>query len=86
MKFRPEITRVKLNPEQAVLSCTCFNGGVNYTGFGSGLKLRMFIGAQHLVCDRWPTADPRTTFPTTLHYDENAEREWELYELSQGMS
>jgi len=23
MKFRPEITRVKLNPEQAVLSCSC---------------------------------------------------------------
>ncbi|MBU0878326.1 MAG: hypothetical protein KKD55_01785 [Candidatus Omnitrophica bacterium] len=26
MKFRPEITRVKLNPEQAVLSCSCHNG------------------------------------------------------------
>ncbi|MBU0878035.1 MAG: hypothetical protein KKD55_00305, partial [Candidatus Omnitrophica bacterium] len=25
MKFRPEITRVKLNPEQAVLSCTCYD-------------------------------------------------------------
>jgi len=24
MKFRPEITRVKLNPEQAVLTCTCY--------------------------------------------------------------
>lgn len=24
-KFNPEITRVKLNPEQAVLSCTCFD-------------------------------------------------------------
>ena len=24
MKFRPEITRVKLNPEQAVLSCGCY--------------------------------------------------------------
>lgn len=25
-KFRPEITRVKLNPEQAVLSCQCYTG------------------------------------------------------------
>lgn len=24
-KFKPEITRVKLNPEQAVLACTCYN-------------------------------------------------------------
>jgi len=24
-KFRPVITRVKLNPEQAVLTCTCYN-------------------------------------------------------------
>ncbi|MBU1523554.1 MAG: hypothetical protein KKG50_02700, partial [Candidatus Omnitrophica bacterium] len=27
MKFRPEITRVKLNPEQAVLTCNCFKIG-----------------------------------------------------------
>jgi len=31
MKFRPEITRVKLNPEQAVLSCSCYDSGVDYT-------------------------------------------------------
>ena len=24
-KFNPEITRVKLNPEQAVLVCDCYN-------------------------------------------------------------
>jgi hypothetical protein len=34
-KFRPEITRVKLNPEQAVLSCSCDTigsgaGGLNF--------------------------------------------------------
>ena len=28
MKFRPEITRVKLNPEQAVLSCGCYSLGL----------------------------------------------------------
>jgi hypothetical protein len=27
-KFRPEITRVKLNPEQAVLACDCYDVGV----------------------------------------------------------
>lgn len=27
-KFKPVITRVKLNPEQAVLSCTCISTGV----------------------------------------------------------
>lgn len=26
-KFKPEITRVKLNPEQAVLSCGCYDTG-----------------------------------------------------------
>ena len=25
-KFKPVITRVKLNPEQAVLSCSCYSG------------------------------------------------------------
>jgi len=25
-KFRPRITRVKLNPEQAVLACQCYDG------------------------------------------------------------
>jgi len=28
-KFKPVITRVKLNPEQAVLTCNCYNVG-NY--------------------------------------------------------
>lgn len=26
-KFKPMITRIKLNPEQAVLTCNCFNAG-----------------------------------------------------------
>ncbi len=30
-KFRPVITRVKLNPEQAVLSCSCWMGQANRT-------------------------------------------------------
>ena len=30
-RFNPEITRVKLNPEQAVLACTCYMGEVSAT-------------------------------------------------------
>jgi len=40
MKFRPEITRVKLNPEQAVLSCVCSQTGMR--GVSSGFT---FSGA-----------------------------------------
>lgn len=35
-KFKPVVTRVKLNPEQAVLTCTCSsNGYVKVSGSGS---------------------------------------------------
>jgi hypothetical protein len=30
-KFRPVITRVKLNPEQAVLTCECYDTGLKVT-------------------------------------------------------
>lgn len=29
-KFKPEITRVKLNPEQAVLLCGCYGAGLKW--------------------------------------------------------
>jgi hypothetical protein len=32
-KFKPEITRVKLNPEQAVLTCACYDGFAGFDGF-----------------------------------------------------
>jgi len=28
LKFKPSITRVKLNPEQAVLICSCYSAGM----------------------------------------------------------
>jgi len=28
-KFNPIVTRVKLNPEQAVLACSCYNNAVS---------------------------------------------------------
>jgi hypothetical protein len=31
-KFRPVITRVKLNPEQAVLACNCWTAGHTNSG------------------------------------------------------
>ena len=31
-KFKPVISRVKLNPEQAVLVCSCYNAGMVYGG------------------------------------------------------
>lgn len=31
-KFRPEVKRIKLNPEQAVLACACYR---NMTQFGT---------------------------------------------------
>ena len=47
MKFRPEITRVKLNPEQAVLSCGCYDVGEdNY------LAASLFRNAIATVCKR----------------------------------
>ncbi len=54
-KFKPVITRVKLNPEQAVLSCDCYVYG--YTnGPDSG---SCFGSANTSVC---VYSDPKNTF------------------------
>lgn len=37
-KFNPEITRIKLNPEQAVLACDCYSDGWKSGGGGGGWK------------------------------------------------
>ncbi len=34
-KFKPEITRVKLNPEQAVLACSCYDRGMASSASGT---------------------------------------------------
>lgn len=36
-KFKPKIIHVKLNPEQAVLACVCFNGTYVYDAFGGNV-------------------------------------------------
>jgi hypothetical protein len=35
LKFKPTITRVKLNPEQAVLTCGCYTTGGRWSGRAS---------------------------------------------------
>lgn len=40
-RFRPTITRVKLNPEQAVLTCACYNLGFSSNSSGSADYLEM---------------------------------------------
>ncbi len=34
-KFKPVVTRVKLNPEQAVLQCSCYSVGLQRTDDGT---------------------------------------------------
>ena len=35
LKFKPVITRVKLNPEQAVLTCACYHSNIRCVGAGN---------------------------------------------------
>lgn len=34
-KFNPEVNRIKLDPEQAVLTCNCYTNGDNYNWGGN---------------------------------------------------
>lgn len=43
-KFNPKILRVKLNPEQAVLSCSCFDISAIPTGSHNSGELACAIG------------------------------------------
>ena len=44
-KFNPEITRVRLNPEQAVLLCDCYDQGQTGTGApGTGPYCKSGVG------------------------------------------
>jgi hypothetical protein len=52
-KFKPQISRVKLNPEQAVLSCSCYGPGnpgdwhvrVIFKGAGLGKAISLEEGS-----------------------------------------
>ena len=59
LKFKPVITRVKLNPEQAVLSCGCYNSGirVSVTGTRSATSTgkKLCGSGSHGLTRSWPT-------------------------------
>jgi len=56
LSFKPEISRVKLNAEQAVLACNCYTGSKSYTrvAAGSGQSLHpvypLFMVGSKVVC------------------------------------
>lgn len=47
-RFRPIVTRIKLNPEQAVLSCDCYNYGLTWTQVDA--YYNFYIGTSYLGC------------------------------------
>ena len=56
LKFRPVVTRVKLNPEQAVLACNCWDAGL----------IANALSGKRTVCDgstsaRGQVTDAKTT-------------------------
>ncbi len=56
-KFKPEITRVKLNPEQAVLTCFCYN-----TGYWGGVFGNITIAPSCFVASKSIRAELVTAF------------------------
>ena len=50
-KFKPEITRVKLNPEQAVLTCSCYCVPMNQ--IQSGTHRNAHIDVPVFSCDNY---------------------------------
>ena len=44
MRFKPEIRRIKLNPEQAVLACGCVTTNNRPSGMGGYIPPGTFIG------------------------------------------
>ena len=70
-KFRPEITRVKLNPEQAVLACTCFTNPFGPAfrlspGFDWDASRTAFGGDSCIGKDRWNISAAGDSFRATL--------------------
>jgi hypothetical protein len=53
-KFNPIVTRVKLNPEQAVLACSCYNVNRSNTGASSSSSSRSICvrNSCTYVCNR----------------------------------
>jgi len=41
MKFKPVVTQIELNPEQAVLTCPCYANSRAYTGTARNVSNRV---------------------------------------------
>lgn len=61
-KFKPEITRVKLNPEQAVLTCVCYGYGYRYQAGDENVP----------GTDNSPACNGKTYTPSTFVWRPNA--------------
>ena len=64
-KFRPVITRVKLNPEQAVLTCSCHSRGI----LGSGTPPADSRRVATLSFARPQCDDPAKGLPRGIYLD-----------------
>ncbi|MCD6134700.1 MAG: hypothetical protein J7J25_04245 [Candidatus Omnitrophica bacterium] len=60
-KFRPRVTRIKLNPEQAVLWCTCYWAGRTIHATPGG-RYRLALSRNSHFCSAGPDKYLVTTF------------------------
>ncbi len=60
-KFKPVITRVKLNPEQAVLQCSCYDSDWNDPGTGIEIWA-CAAGQSKTYAGKGPDSTPSTAF------------------------
>ena len=82
MKFRPEITRVKLDPEQAVLSCDCYN--TCHKGSAEPSVHVDWDGPFHSVCDSSPL--PKNVGNSRISYDESRTFYTAVFHWTDGLS
>jgi len=62
-KFNPEIARVKLNPEQAVLNCSCYDAmqqGINANMYGGSAYCAAGTRIKPAVFDSYAASDARS--------------------------
>ena len=57
LKFKPVISRIKLNPEQAVLSCSCYGNSLVIRATGR-------TSNRNTICGTGGTHGIRRTYPT----------------------
>lgn len=64
--FKPKVRRIKLNPEQAVLSCKCYDGGKTWDYIGPGHQGLTFTGGA--LCSCYTAAKYRATLSGSGEY------------------